>query len=76
MTPLFASLQSAAALVVLQAGYKRNEINLERWAATYRSSPEDVEQALKIAENGTRKLPEEEAAAAPPSTPQSEEVEE
>lgn len=69
---LFDSLQSAAKLAVRQEGYRFCEINLERWALTYRSSPGEVEQAFKIAENGGRKLPEEQAAATtepPPSEP-------
>lgn len=75
VTPLFNSLQAAASLVVRQDGYRRTDINLGRWAITYRTSPEDVEQALKIAENGGRKLPEEVAATAP-KTVQQEEPEE
>ena len=75
MSHLFASLQAAAALVVKQDGYTSGSISLTRWATTYRCSPEDVEEALKIAENGSRKLPEETAASLPPA-PQSEEVEE
>ena len=75
MSPLFASLQAAASLVVRQDGYKSGDINLARWATTYRCALEDVEEALKIAENGSRKLPEETAASLPPA-PQSEEVEE
>jgi hypothetical protein len=71
---LFDSLQSAASLVVIQRGYKRQFVNLERWATTYRCTPEAVEEALKIAENGTRKLPEEVAVAS--SIPTTEEAEE
>jgi hypothetical protein len=66
MTSLFASLQAAAACAVKQDGYNRKEIVLDRWATTYRCSPEQVDEALKIAENGTRKLPEELAATCPP----------
>jgi hypothetical protein len=63
MTSLFPSLQAACLLVVRQDGFRLSDINLERWAVTYRSSPEQVEQELKIAMNGKRKLPEEVAAA-------------
>jgi hypothetical protein len=63
---LFNSLQSAARLAVLQDGFRLDDINLDRWATTYRVSSDDVLQALRIAENGTRKLPEETAASLPP----------
>ena len=69
MSHLFDSLKSAADMVVKQDGYRRCEINLSRWAETYRTSPDDVEQALQIAENGERKLPEEEAASSLPPPP-------
>jgi len=72
---LFASLNSAARLAVLQHGYRRSDINLDRWAVTYRTSADDVEQALKLAENGKRKLPEE-IAVSTKAPPQVTEVEE
>lgn len=75
MNHLFASLQAAASCAVKQDGYSRKDIVLARWALTYRCSADDVDEALKIAENGSRKLPEEVAAFAPPATPH-EEVEE
>lgn len=59
MSHLFDSLQSAAALVVIQPGFAIGEINLARWAQTYRCSPDEVREALNIAQNGSRKLPEE-----------------
>jgi hypothetical protein len=67
MNHLFASLQSAARLAVIQDGYSLDAINLDRWATTYRVSSDDVLQALRIAENGARKLPEETAASLPPA---------
>lgn len=72
---LFDSLQSAANIVVKQVGYRVDEIQVERWAITYRCSADDVRQALKIAENGSRKLPEEIAATTPPPI-QPEEIDE
>ena len=75
MTHLFDSLQAAARLAVIQPGYARSEIKPERWATTYRSSCEQVNEALDIAENGSRRLPEEVAAAAPPSITQEDEEE-
>jgi hypothetical protein len=65
MSHLFASLEAAARLVVKQDGYRPGSINRERWATTYRVSPETIDEALKIAENGSRKLPEEISASAP-----------
>ena len=75
MSNLFPSLQAAANLVVKQDGYDRGDIKPERWATTYRCSVDEVDEALDIAENGSRKLPEEIAATAPP-VEQSEEVDE
>jgi hypothetical protein len=72
MTPLISSLQSAAMLVVRQPGYVSGSINLERWAETYRCSPSDVEDALKLAENGGRKLPEETAVSSSKAIPSTE----
>jgi hypothetical protein len=69
------TLQCAALLVVRQDGYRLTDLNLERWAQTYRCSPDEVLEALKIAENGSRKLPEEIAVASSKAIP-SEEVEE
>lgn len=76
MNHLFASLQSAALLAVKQDGYKLIDINLERWAITYRVTRDEVEEALKIAENGGRKLPEEAAVLSPPKAAPIEEVDE
>jgi len=69
MNSLFASLQAAARLAVRQHGYKRSDINLERWGQTYRASPDEVSEALKIAENGSRKLPEEQAVSSTKPVP-------
>ena len=69
---LFDSLQAAALCAVRQEGFDLSEIVLERWATTYRCSVDQVEQALKIAQNGSRKLPEEVSASAPPSIKQEE----
>jgi len=63
---LFDSLQAAANCAVKQFGFDIKQMNFERWAITYRCSPEQVETALKIAQNGSRKLPEEISASAPP----------
>ena len=73
--PVFETLPAAARCAVAQPDYKRSDIVLARWAVTYRCAPEDVSQALDIAENGSRRLPEEIAVHAPPATTQ-EEVEE
>jgi hypothetical protein len=70
---LSASLKAAAALAIAHDNLPRT-INLARWAETYRCSEDDVREALKIAENGSRKLPEEISAAVPVVT--SEEIEE
>jgi hypothetical protein len=75
MNALFPSLQSAAELVVRQEGYSRSELVLAHWATTYRTSVDDVVDALNIAENGSRRLPEEIASPAKP-IPQNEEGEE
>jgi hypothetical protein len=72
---LFNSLQSAARLAIIQDGFRLDEINFDRWATTYRVSPDDVREAFRIAENGKRKLPEETAASLPPQ-PNHEEPEE
>jgi hypothetical protein len=50
---------------VKQDGYRPGIINRERWARTYRATVDQVDEALKIAENGSRKLPEEISASAP-----------
>jgi hypothetical protein len=76
MTPLFDSLESAAKALVRDPEYNRREMHLHHWATTYRCSIDDVNQALDIAENGRRKLPEEVAAAAPRCIPTDEETEE
>ena len=65
MSHLFTSLEAAARLVVKQDGYRPGIINRERWATTYRVTADQVDEALKIAENGSRKLPEEISASAP-----------
>jgi hypothetical protein len=72
---LSASLQSAALLAVKQPGFKLTDINLAHWATTYRSTIDEVEEAIKIALNGGRKLPEEVAATASKPIP-TEEVDE
>lgn len=61
MTHLTNSLQSAANLVV-KAGCP-SMVDVSLWATTYRCAESDVRDALKIAENGSRKLPEEQAAS-------------
>jgi hypothetical protein len=63
---LLDSLQAAARLAIAHDN-TAGSINLERWSVTYRCSVNEVEQALRIAENGTRKLPEEVAVSAPPA---------
>lgn len=66
MNHLFNSLQAAAKCAVIQDGFDLESIVLDRWAITYRCSPEEVREALKIAQNGARKLPEEISASSPP----------
>ena len=75
MNTLFPSLQSAAELVVRQEGYTRSDLVIAKWAETFRCSTDDIETALNIAENGSRRLPEETAVTAKP-IPQNEEGEE
>ena len=65
MNHLAISLSSAARLVVRQDGYKPGSINLAAWSRTYRCAESEVEEALKLAENGRRKLPEEIASGCP-----------
>jgi hypothetical protein len=72
---LFDSLQSAANALVRDPEYPRMVIRPEHWAITYRCSVDDVKQALNLAENGSRKLPEELAANSRPAIEQ-EEIEE
>ena len=67
MTHLLQSLESAARLVVIQDGFDLNHLNLTRWATTYRCSVDDVLEAIHLAQNGKRKLPEETAASSPPA---------
>lgn len=66
MNHLAISLSAAARLVVRQDGYKPGSINIAAWSRTYRCSESEVEEALKLAENGRRKLPDELAVTAPP----------
>ena len=69
MTPLFDSLNSAARMIVRDQDYRPGCINLERWSVTYRTDVETVREALKLAENGGRKLPEEIAVTSPQPKP-------
>ena len=64
MNALSPSLLSAAKLAIAHDNIP-GPINHARWAETYRCSVDDVSEALKLAENGSRKLPEEVAAMAP-----------
>jgi len=57
---LFSSLQSAARAAIAHDNIP-GAINAERWAITYRCSPDDVREALRVALNGKNKLPEETA---------------
>jgi hypothetical protein len=66
---LLDSLQAAARLAIAHDNTP-GSINLTRWATTYRCSTGDVEEALKIAANGSRKLPEEIAVSSPPAITQ------
>jgi hypothetical protein len=75
MNHLFASLQAAAKCAVEQDGFDIKQMRFERWAVTYRCSEADVETALKIAMNGSRKLPEEISASAPPVPSNAEDME-
>ena len=65
MSHLFDSLKAAAEAAIAHDNIPGNIVHAE-WAKTYRCSAHDVEQALKIAENGSRKLPEEIASSCPP----------
>jgi hypothetical protein len=64
---LTGSLHSAARLAIAHEN-RPGAINMQRWAATYRCTVDDVIEAFKIAENGSRKLPEEIAATVPTIT--------
>ena len=65
---LFDSLTSAAKLAIAHDNIP-GEIVHSEWAKTYRCSVEDVREALTIAQNGSRKLPEEAAAFSKESAP-------
>jgi hypothetical protein len=72
MSALFDSLQSAARLMVSQDGFDIKTISFDHLARTYGTTPDKAREIIVIAQNGTRKLPEEIAATAPPSTPHEE----
>lgn len=74
MSHLLVSLHNAAKLA-LEHGNKPSCINYERWAVTYRCTADDVREAFKLAENGSRKLPEE-VAVTLPKTIQPQEIDE
>jgi hypothetical protein len=61
---LHASLHAAARLAIAHENSPGGIIHAE-WAKTYSCSVDDVREALNIAANGTRKLPEEIASAVP-----------
>jgi hypothetical protein len=76
---LFDSLQSAAKCAVARWGFDYGQLTqkqLEHWARTYRVTVDQVDDAFRIAKNGSNKLPEEVAASASPATVQHEEEEE
>jgi hypothetical protein len=72
---LFDSLHSAALLMVRQEGFDIDQISFTHLANTYRTTPERAREIVQIAMNGSRKLPEE-VAAAGTAIPKSEEIEE
>lgn len=65
---LLDSLQAAARLAIEHDNIP-GAINKAAWASTFRCSVDDVAEALKIAANGSRKLPEEVAATVPHTEP-------
>lgn len=75
MNHLSISLHAAARLAVSQDGYRSGSIDPTKWALTYRCSADEVTEALKLAENGKRRLPEEIAASTKPTTREEEEFE-
>ena len=65
MNHLFPSLEAAARVMVIQPDFNIDEISFQHLATTYRTTPDKAREVIQIAQNGSRKLPEEIAAVVP-----------
>lgn len=72
---LLDSLHSAARLAVKGDCVPTTAESRAHWCITFKCSVDQLDEAIRLAKNGTNKLPEELAASAPPAPSREEEPE-